>query len=100
MNPLVEAMSKGRAVGNDYGGDLHTRKDSHLSAPMQGMEWHLSTGDINRPVSANGTYIMNIPVICTSSDGHDVRFRQIGKPYVEEQSVFQDQAQTGSSDAQ
>ena len=88
MNPLVQALSKGKSSPGDYGGDLHTRKDSHLSAPMQGMEWHMSSGDLNMEVGVNQTYKMCIPVICTSTDDHDVRFRQIGKPYVEDEAIF------------
>ena len=87
MNPLVEAMSR-QKNGNDYGSDLHTRKSSHLSAPMEGMEWHFSQGDMNVNAEVNKTYIINIPVICTSADGHDVRFRQVAKPYLDDSSVF------------
>lgn len=96
MNPLVEAMGK-QKNGNDYGGDLHTRKDSHLSAPMQGMEWHFSAGDINIKAEVNKTYIINIPVICSSADDHDVRFKQIAKPYLDDTQVFKGDENTPES---
>lgn len=96
MNPLVEALSQGKQRGNDYGADLHTRKDSHLSAAMNDLEWHFSQGDMNLKADVNETYIVCIPVICTSSDDHDVRFRQVAKPYVSDEDVFKSKEPSGT----
>jgi hypothetical protein len=89
MNPLVAALSRGKdGGGEDYGGDLHTRKSTHLSIPTEAAEFHFSSGELNIPVQANLTYVVCFPVICSSSDSHDVRFKQIGRPYVDDKPVF------------
>lgn len=90
MNPLIAAISKGKGNGGgeDYGGDLHTRKSTHLSVPTEAAEFHFSSGELNMPVQANLTYVVCFPVICSSSDSHDVRFKQIGRPYVDDKDVF------------
>jgi hypothetical protein len=101
-HPLVKAMgTRGAAPvqtdqspAEDYGGDLHTRKDSHVSIPMQGMEYHFSAGDLNMPVEVNGTYVLRIPVICSSQDTHDIRFKQVAKTYVDKGPVFKESQNT------
>lgn len=84
MNPLVQALSKGKGGGEDYGGDLHTRKSTHVSVPTEAAEFHFAKGELNTPVKANLTYVVCFPVICSSADEHDVRFKQIGRPYVDD----------------
>ncbi len=95
MNPLVQALSKAKGGGEDYGGDLHTRKSTHLSVPTEAAEFHFAAGELNVPVEANMTYVVCFPAICSSSDNHDVRFKQIGRPYVDDKPVFK----SGESDA-
>ncbi len=88
MNPLVQALSKGKTGGEDYGGDLHTRKSTHVSVPTEAAEFHFAKGELNVPVQANLTYVVCFPVICSSADDHDVRFKQVGRPYIDDEPVF------------
>lgn len=88
MNPLVEAMSRGRDKANDYGGDLHTRKSTHMSTPLEAAEFHFAAGELNIPAEQDKTYVVCFPAICSSADGHDVRFKQVGRPYIEDKRVF------------
>jgi hypothetical protein len=89
MNPLVQALSRGKTNGSeDYGGDLHTRKSTHISVPTESAEFHFSAGDLNVPAQVNQTYVVCFPVVCSSSDSHDVRFKQVGKPYLDDKPVF------------
>lgn len=89
MNPLVEAMSKGKTSATEnYGGDLHTRKSTHISVPTESAEFHFSVGDLNLSAEVNKTYVVCFPVVCSSSDAHDVRFKQVGKPYLDDKPVF------------
>lgn len=100
MNPLVQALSKGKSSGGeDYGADLHTRKDTHISVPTQSAEFHFSAGDLNVPAQVNGTYVVCFPVVCSSSDSHDVRFKQVGKPYLDDEPVFKAGEESASAPA-
>lgn len=72
-------------------GDLHTRKDSHVALPFEAKtEWHLEDSDVNIPVKPDKRFMLVIPVICTSADAQDSRFRQIAKPFLEDRPVFGD----------
>ena len=99
MNALVAALSKGKSQpqAEEYGGDLHTRKSSHISVPMESTEFHFSAGDMNLQAQTNQTYLLCVGVVCSSADAHDVRFKQITKPYLEDQRPFEDGANKGNS---
>jgi hypothetical protein len=65
------------------GGDLHEKKDSHLSTPAdKGLEWHIRTDDLESSCQIGKNYFIVTPVVCTSMDDEATRFRQIGKPMV------------------
>lgn len=98
MNPLVQALSKGRAGGEDYGGDLHTRKSTHISVPTESAEFHFSAGELNVPAQVNQTYVVCFPAVCSSSDSHDVRFKQVGRPYLDDKPVFKGSEDPGGTD--
>jgi hypothetical protein len=85
MNPLVEALSRGRpSPVEDYGSDLHTRKSTHLSVPVEAAEFHFSVGELNMPATEGQRYTLCFDVVCSSADDHDVRFKQFSRPYLQE----------------
>lgn len=62
------------------GPDLHAAKASHMSVPvMSELEFHLRKEDIpDHKCKVGDTYAVIIPTRCTSDDGDDYRFKQIG----------------------
>lgn len=66
--------------GDKMPGDLHTKRLSHVSIPIEkGLEWHIAKKDLPGDVDATATSI-HIPVKGTSDEGNAVRFKQKGKP--------------------
>lgn len=67
------------------GGDLHEKKDSHVSLPADSkMEYHIRTDDLKYKCKVGENYFVMVPVVCTSIDKEATRLRQIGKPRVED----------------
>ena len=65
--------------------DLHYSKESHVSAPVtSNMEWHLAPQDGKGNAKPDKVYKICMPAICTSTDDKGERYRQVGKPYVED----------------
>jgi hypothetical protein len=66
------------------GGDLHEKKDSHVSFPADSkIEFHLRSDDLKGKLKVGKNYFVKVPVVCTSIDDEATRCRQIGKPTVE-----------------
>lgn len=71
-------------AAKDTGGDLHEKKDSHVSFPADSkIEFHLRTDDLKGDCKIGKNYIVKIPVVCTSIDEEATRVRQIGKPTIQ-----------------
>lgn len=73
-----------KSASGKVGGDLHEKKDSHVSFPADAkIEFHLRTDDLVGRCKISKTYMVKIPVVCTSIDQEATRLRQIGKPTIE-----------------
>ena len=72
-------------------GDLHTKKDSHISIPIsKNVEWHLTGKDTKEGVKEGDHGVMVTPVRATSVDKDGgmphQRFKQVSKTYIGDQS--------------
>jgi hypothetical protein len=80
--PIAKMYSKSAA--GKAGGDLHEKKDSHVSFPADSkVEFHLRTDDLKGKCKIGTNYVVMIPVVCTSIDEEATRLRQIGKPTIQ-----------------